>query len=638
MCGIVGYSGERVDEIDLSAAANAILHRGPDSQGIQAGRNWKVAFNRLSIIDTSDAGMQPFSFGGATVYVNGEIYNYRELKAAHANEYTCRSGSDVEILPFLFRKYGIEFLQTINGMFAMVLIDEEAGVTYLVRDRYGKKPLFYTSTSSGVFFASELKAIQAIVGLEPDKTNIALNFACWFLVQPLTLYKNVFNVKPGSYLELKGQHQPREVRWYSPQIKVFSQSYDQVRERFLALYKRSIELRLRSDVPVGIFLSGGLDSTSQAYLMNQLSTQNITSFTANIQDKELFEGNSTDVEVSRRLVNEMGWRMVDTHLNFEFFDRHIVKLVHDFEQIFVDSGLLVFYALAQSAHSHGVKVVFTGIGGDELFGGYPWQSPLRWFPKALMRRSLRKSVPRQSPQVLRLLQRGGNRYTRKLFSIYQLLNETRVWHSQSLAASFQKWMWDVNDDVFDRIDHITQSVFQNAMSVVDGDLYNQCQWANISTVLGYQNYEVDKACMFSSVENRSPLLDFEVFEYMMSVPDKIKNQGGHKGLMRKLISEFMPQYLTNAKKSGPTMPLHLWFNDYDLRKHVDRFVIGNINLIAEFVSSDLAKAIKNSPEILYSGRSIPVFAVVSYLIWAKRHIENSIPDSSISFMDLVKTG
>ena len=398
------------------------------------------------------------------------------------------------------------------------------------------------------------------------------------------------------------------------------------------------ELRLRSDVPVGIFLSGGLDSTSQAYLMNQLSTQNITSFTANIQDKELFEGNSTDVEVSRRLVNEMGWRMVDTHLNFEFFDRHIVKLVHDFEQIFVDSGLLVFYALAQSAHSHGVKVVFTGTGGDELFGGYPWQSPLRWFPKALMRRSLRKSGPRQSPQVLRLLQRGGNRYTRKLFSIYQLLNETRVWHSQSLAASFQKWMWDVNDDVFDRIDHITQSVFQDAMSVVDGDLYNQCQWANISTVLGYQNYEVDKACMFSSVENRSPLLDFEVFEYMMSVPDKIKNQGGHKGLMRKLISEFMPQYLTNAKKSGPTMPLHLWFNDYDLRKHVDRFVIGNINLIAEFVSSDLAKAIKNSPEILYSGRSIPVFAVVSYLIWAKRHIENSIPDSSISFMDLVKTG
>ena len=222
--------------------------------------------------------------------------------------------------------------------------------------------------------------------------------------------------------------------------------------------------------------------------------------------------------------------------------------------------------------------------------------------------------------------------------LYQLLNETRVWHSQSLAASFQKWMWDVNDDVFDRIDHITQSVFQDAMSVVDGDLYNQCQWANISTVLGYQNYEVDKACMFSSVENRSPLLDFEVFEYMMSVPDKIKNQGGHKGLMRKLISEFMPQYLTNAKKSGPTMPLHLWFNDYDLRKHVDRFVIGNINLIAEFVSSDLAKAIKNSPEILYSGRSIPVFAVVSYLIWAKRHIENSIPDSSISFMDLVKTG
>jgi asparagine synthase (glutamine-hydrolysing) len=638
MCGIVGYYGDRADEIDLSPAAKAILHRGPDDQGIQCGTNWKVAFNRLSIIDTSENGMQPFSFGGVTVYVNGEIYNYRELKAAHANEFTCRSGSDVEIIPFLYRKYGLDFLQKINGMFAMVLIDEQAGVTYLIRDRYGKKPLFYTVTSRGIFFASELKAIQAIVALEPDKTNIALNFVCWFLIQPLTLYKNVFNVNPGSYLELQSQHHSREIRWYNPHIKVSPQGFDEVRERFLFLYKRSIELRLRSDVPVGVFLSGGLDSTSQAYIANQLSTKSITAFTANIENKDLFEGNNTDISIPRRLCNEMGWQMVDTPLNFQFFDKHIMRFVEDYEGIFVDSGLLVFYALAQSARRKGVKVVFTGVGGDELFGGYPWQSQIRWFPKPIIKRSLQRPTSRYAYQMLKLLYKGGNKYTRKMASIYQLLDQARIWHAQSLSGAFQTWMGDVNENVFERIDQYSPFVFQNAMSSVDDDLYNQCQWANIFTVIGYQNYMVDKACMFSSVENRSPSLDFEVFEYMMSVPDQMKIQKGPKGLLRKILSDFMPSYVVEARKSGPTMPLHLWFNDDDLRKHVDLFVTRKINLISEFVSSDLAKAIKSNPDVLYSGRALPLFAVVSYLMWAKRHIEQSIPDSSISFTEMVKTG
>jgi hypothetical protein len=240
--------------------------------------------------------------------------------------------------------------------------------------------------------------------------------------------------------------------------------------------------------------------------------------------------------------------------------------------------------------------------------------------------------------MLKLLYKGGNKYTRKMASIYQLLDQARIWHAQSLSGAFQTWMGDVNENVFERIDQYSPFVFQNAMSSVDDDLYNQCQWANIFTVIGYQNYMVDKACMFSSVENRSPSLDFEVFEYMMSVPDKMKIQAGPKGLMRKILSDFMPAYVIKAKKSGPTMPLHLWFNDDDLRKHVDLFVTRKINLISEFVSSDLAKAIKSNPDVLYSGRALPLFAVVSYLMWAKRHIEQSIPDSSISFTEMVKTG
>lgn len=637
MCGIVGYYGRDAKEIDLSLAAKAILHRGPDSQTIKSGANWTVAFNRLSIIDVSDNGMQPFSFDGVTIFVNGEIYNYLELKAAHVHEYTCRTGSDIEILPFLYRKYGIDFLQKINGMFAMTLIDEKLGVTYLIRDRYGKKPLFYTSTSRGVFFSSELKAIQTMTSLELDKSNIALNFACWFLIQPLTLYKNTFNLNPGSYLELREQNQIREVRWYTPHIAVSSKSFEEIQENFLSLYRRSIELRLRSDVPVGIFLSGGLDSTSQAYLANQLSPQKITAFTAEIQDKELFGQNNTDVEIPARLCRDMGWRNVKTPVNFQYYNQNIVQITENYDEIFINSGVLIFYALAQVASQNGVKVVFTGVGGDELFGGYPWQSRIRKLPIPIARRIFQKTMPPYSHNILKLMLRSKNKHIRNLAPNYQLLDQARIWHAQSLSGLFQAWMTDINQDVSERIDLYSQKVFQNAMSSVEGDLYNQMNWANISTVIGNQNYLADMGCMSNSVENRSPSLDFEVFEYMMSVPDEIKNRSGPKGLLRQIFGDVMPTYVTQAKKSGPTMPLNIWFGDEALRKQINGFVSRNLELISEFVSSDLARVVKSDPDVLYTNKALPLFAVISYLIWAKQRIEKSIPDSSISFTELVKS-
>ena len=174
MCGFVGKFG-KIDN-RIKSAGDKIIHRGPDMQAFNSGKDWAVQFNRLSIIDLSDQGMQPFEYDGVKVFVNGEIYNFLELKQKYISEFSCKTDSDVEIIPFLYRKHGIDFLNQINGMFAMVIIDEKLKKNFLVRDRFGKKPLFFLKKRDEVFFTSEIKGLKGLIDLKFDKLNLATYF------------------------------------------------------------------------------------------------------------------------------------------------------------------------------------------------------------------------------------------------------------------------------------------------------------------------------------------------------------------------------------------------------------------------------------------------------------------------------
>jgi asparagine synthase (glutamine-hydrolysing) len=635
MCGIVGYFGSK--DVDLTLAAKSILHRGPDMQGISGGRGWKIAFNRLSIIDISERGMQPFSYAGVSVVMNGEIYNYRELKEEHKSEFTCRSESDVEIVPFLYKKYGLGFLQKLNGMFAMAIMDPAANRYLLVRDRYGKKPLFYRHTDGGVYFASELKALKQIVPLRPDKTNLALNMACWLLIQPLTPYENVFNVKPGHYLEFNGAVLAQR-QWYQPAIDSGEQTYAEIRDRFLSLYRQSINLRLRSDVPVGISLSGGLDSSSMAYLARDVSPENFVAFTASITGKERWEG-STDTENPGRLCKDLGIRQVSSVVDFDFWNRNIVDIARNYDQIFLNSGTLIFYAISAAAQANGVKVLLSGVGGDELWGGYPWQAQMRSLPIEHLRSRMRTTSSASSKRIHELWSRLGPGTLRsRVGRAYRLFSQFHVWHAQSLCGVFVPAMRDMDRSIAERIESLSGDYFRVAMQAVRGDTYNQVQYANIFTVIGDQNYQLDMASMRHSVENRSPMLDVKVVEYLMSVPDHLKNQSGPKSLMRQILAEFLPGYITRAGKSGPTMPLNQWYENNQFRTRVRAFLIDHRPVIAELASADLAGRLHD--ERLYTGQVgvLRTFALLSLVIWAKLNVEETIPDSTISFSELAGWG
>lgn len=631
MCGIVGHFGD--EDVDLTEAAQSLLHRGPDMQGTSTGRGWKIAFNRLSILDVSDNGMQPFCFEGVTVVMNGEIYNYRELKAEHANEFVCRSGSDVEIVPFLYRKYGIEFLQKLNGMFALVIMDPTEGKYYLVRDRFGKKPLFYSSTEQGLYFSSELKALRRLIRLQPDRTNLALNMACWLLIQPLTPYQRVFNVNPGHYIEFDGVNLV-ERQWYCPRIASGEREYDEIRDRFMALYRQSIALRLRSDVPLGVALSGGLDSSSMAYLARETSPAKFAAFTAVVTDKEHWEG-STDTENPTRLCRDLNVRQVPTVVDAEFWDRNIVDIARNYDEIFVNSGTLIFYAVAAAAKAAGVKVLLSGVGGDELFGGYPWQARMRSLPVTHLRSRMLSTSSGGAQSLQQLWSRlGPGRMRTRIARAHRLWSQFHVWHAQSLCSAFVPYMGDMDRCIAERIESVSGRYFRLASNAVDDDLYNQVHYANIFTVIGNQNYQVDMACMRNSVENRSPMLDVNVVEYLMSVPDRRKNADGPKSLMRRMLAEFLPGYITKAGKSGPTMPLDLWYRGTPLSRSARSFVIDNRELVGEFLSADLAG--KLSDDQLYVGQAgvLRLFALVSFVIWAKINIEGALPETGIRFSEL----
>lgn len=635
MCGFVGCIS-KVRNVNLVDACNEIIHRGPDQQGIEAGDGWSVGFNRLAIIDLTINGMQPFRLDNIIVYLNGEIYNYLELRAQHADEFKPQTESDVEIIPFLYKKFGLDFLNILNGMFAMVILDERTGDSFLVRDRFGKKPLFYKKTEDGLYFASEIKALKKIVDVEIDPVNVALNFQCWFLIQPLTLYKDVFNVEPGSYVAYRIGDELKQSRWYFPVIRAKKFEYKDVKAKFLTLYRRAVQIRLQSDVPVGVFLSGGLDSSSMAYFMHEGNPKNIAAFTADITNKSEFEGNNTDVEIAGKLCEDYSWHRVGKRIDFDYFEKNIISIVCDYDELLLNSGILLFYALAEDAHAAGVKVILTGVGGDEIFGGYAWQSKIKLFPQMLVKWLLIKRVTKFSRWLQSLLIGSKLLFLQRAARLHLLLTQTRVWHATTLGGFFTPHMLDRNTVVAERIEKHSKKYMEYALNSVRNDVFNALNFSNIYTVIGAGNGFIDKACMRWSVENRSPFLDYELFEYMMSLSDFDKTKFGPKGLLRKILREFMPEYVTNAKKSGPTMPVHSWFLVPGIREDFEIFVNANLYLVEKYISPRLANKILNNPKFLYDNASMPAFAILSFLIWAKSNVENLIPDASISLRDFLR--
>ena len=373
MCGILGqlnFNGNTVDEQMLIRARDVLAHRGPDDIGlfINGDKRVGLAHRRLSIIDLSSGGHQPMSTedGRYTIVFNGEIYNYREIQKAKFRNKNFRSGSDTEILLELYIKEGPECLRNLRGMFAFAVWDEKEKRLFAARDRFGIKPFFYLSSNNEFIFASELKAIKHLkkdLSLSMKAVDAFLKTGS--VPAPLTIYNETKALLPGHYLEIQNGHAVNKKYWDFSELLTQPLEYDGNAKKLVKdslLY--SIKTHLVSDVEVGAFISGGIDSTAIVSLMRQAGHEKIKTVSV------AFPGNKLDEsEYSRFAAN----RYKTEHYEYKFKEQ---ELIDDIEKILsgMDSPTIDginTYFVSKAAKESGLKVVMSGVGGDELFGGYP---------------------------------------------------------------------------------------------------------------------------------------------------------------------------------------------------------------------------------------------------------------------------
>src|SRR6266498_3618521 len=351
MCGILGTWNVPASSQRFAAMSDAIAHRGPDAEGTweSPDRRVRLGHRRLSIIDLSAAANQPFVKDGLVMVYNGELYNYRELRAElQAVGVGFRTSSDTEVLMEAWRRWGPASLRRLRGMFAFALVDEHAGTLVLARDHFGIKPLFYTARDGGVAFASELKGLRPLLGDNPqvDPTAIVASLMYYWIPEDHCVYQGVHKLPPGCWLQVDADGRQRLERWFDPAAELAAPSGRRVGvEELREVLEDSIAAHLVADVPISTFLSGGLDSSLITVLAAR-HNRDVDSYTISFRPEDRrFEAAPDDADL-------------------------LPRMVHTLDEPIGDAAAINAYLICRAARDAGVKVLLSGMGADELFGGY----------------------------------------------------------------------------------------------------------------------------------------------------------------------------------------------------------------------------------------------------------------------------
>lgn len=540
-------------------------HRGPDAIGEKAGEGFAFGFRRLAIIDLSPAGNQPLANEDETVWLmfNGELYNYKALREELlARGHAFRSQADSEIVVHAYEEYGFECIEKLHGMYAFALWDIKQKQLVLVRDRFGKKPLLYAEQNSDLFFASEMSALSPALRTKTvDHDALAEYFRFQAIPSPKTVYREVRKLPPASYAVWKDGRISVTQYWSLRVEKPHEVTEQDAGREVERLLRSAVKKRLMSDVPLGVFLSGGLDSS--------ILTALVADIAGSVKTFSIGFGTKTHDELS--LARLVAQRYRTEHHEFSVRPNAIEdlpKILGYLGEPFADSSVLATYAVAKATRQH-VTVALTGDGGDENFAGYD-KYPLllalaradRIAPKAVrhalgvLARSAATLFPRSTGRKLRVasrLARGGfeERFLDTLFQfgrddVSMLLPEVR-----SSAC--------LDDEAARRIaDLPTDSTDIQRLSMLDLRLYlPECLMV-----------KADIASMSASLEARAPFLDHELVQYTINLPDRLKiGSEGKKTLLKRQFGHLVPKELLHAPKRGFDLPVNEWLRN-DLKTYL----------------------------------------------------------------------
>jgi asparagine synthase (glutamine-hydrolysing) len=557
MCGIAGYLSLRSPacEQTVKHMCDQVRHRGPDDYGCYVQDKCGLGMRRLSIVDLN-TGHQPISNEDGSIWVvfNGEIYNHQLLRALlQARGHHFRTASDTEVLVHLYEEYGVDGLSKLRGMFAFAIWDNPRQSLLLVRDRFGKKPLYYAALSDGLWFGSELKCLKAAgVPLEIDPEAIKLYLRFTYIPDPYSAYRAIRKLPAGSWLIYR-QGEVRQGRYWQhpapaehePTDLTKSQATDRVRE----IFDESVRIRMMADVPLGAFLSGGIDSASVVASMSRQSPEPVKTFSIGFEEAEFNELDAAG-EVARAFRTEHHAIIVKPDAA-----KLVHQLIRHFDEPFADSSALPTYVVSEFAAQH-VKVALSGDGGDELFGGYRSffeTDRLRRYdaiPSAVKNAlsALADVLPYSAygKNFLRMISRETplERYFERFYGPHYLL--------ERLTAS----AWTPPADVEYLREVFADCLLPNGTDALLQAFYFETR-ANLT---GDMLVKVDRMSMANSLEVRCPLLDHELAELASRFPPAWKMADGRgKRIFLDAVGDRLPAKLLTLPKKGFGVPLAAWF-------------------------------------------------------------------------------
>jgi asparagine synthase (glutamine-hydrolysing) len=562
MCGIAGqitFDDSPVSRQRITAMGACLQHRGPDDAGVYVHGGVGLAHQRLSVMDLSPAGHQPMSNEDGTVWIvfNGEIYNFEDLRARLSDQHVFRSRTDTEVIIHLYEEFGLDCVAMLRGMFAFAIWDSRAHRLVLARDRVGKKPLYYAANQGGLTFGSELKAL--LVGVpqrEIDPIGLHHYLTFQYVPTPWSIFQGVRKLKPGHMLICENGTLTERAYWTLSYQKAHpARSEGEYQEEFLALLQEATRLRLVSDVPLGAFLSGGVDSSAIVALMSQLTTGPVKTFSIGFKEDAFNE-----LPYARQVAQRYGTEHHEFVVEPSAIDI-LPTLARVFDEPFADSSAIPTYYVSQLSRKF-ATVVLNGDGGDELLGGYSryHHLPVDRFLSHLNRLYTQEQVLgliRKIPARGALLARLRNRVERlcQPFS-HTYMGRICYFGPEEKDELYTKSFRDqVKKD--DSLDLLTDWFKQvNASDVLD-------QLLGVDTMSYLPDdllVKVDRATMAHGLEARSPFLDHQLIEFCAALPVEYKiRRGETKYLLKAVMGERLPASILQRPKMGFGVPIDQWF-------------------------------------------------------------------------------
>jgi asparagine synthase (glutamine-hydrolysing) len=615
MCGIIGkYSRNGINRDLLVKQSNSMRHRGPDNQGVWFSKDGCVglANNRLSIIDLSLAGNQPMLDEGRGIAItfNGEIYNYKDIRA-HLQKcnYIFKSNSDTEVILAAYKEWGIECLDHLHGMFAFGLYDLNYKTLFLGRDRAGEKPLYYSSNGSEFVFASELKALMADPAFSRSVNSTSLECYLSFGYAPgeLCILNNVKKLPAGHALTFKTE--TNELKswkyWDLPEYNEKNVINDEQRliEEFETIFSKSISQQLKSDVPIGILLSGGIDSSLITAFASKIRPD-IKTFTIRFPGY----GQYDETEHARLIASAFNTTHIELVAEETTVDL-LPILARQFDEPIVDSSIIPTYLVSKLAREH-CTVVLGGDGGDELFGGYSHYSRLLKFEKYA------KPIPAVFRNLLGSLAillpvgfKGRNLLSSLDFNIYTGLPLNAPYFSRADRANLISSTYSFLNK------GIAEQVRKNTIPESNNIIDRACR-------IDFKNYlaedilvKIDRTGMLNSLENRAPFLDTRLIEFAFSkVPLRYKvSISERKILLKKMAQKWLPSSFDVDRKQGFSIPLASWLKTNAWKECFSSVLIGSPLFDSKYIN----KLMKNQDHGYCNSERL--FSLVLFQLWCNEY-------------------